>query len=201
MPVRITDESPEVSAQQEFYNNSVGSSTTIEVIHELIAFSENANASDCRSGRGNWYELPENDGLDKRAWAIARKWLEVRGHGTAAGEGHMLMPWTGRKEHQTSCKPCRKTCSTGRRIITEGVQVLSVPGDVRPKFVVSARPPRDRSQATGHGIHRSRRPWTTQRVSIQTQLWSGRLCGRMCQAAHTAHGRWTCCLFLAGHVA
>lgn len=147
MSVRVTDNSREVSDQREFYENYVGSSTPKQVIEKLIAASENAKTLDCRSESGNWYELPEelpeNKELDERAEAIARKWLEVRGHGTAAGGWHMLIPWTGRREHQASCKACRKT-STRRQNTTEGVQVLSIPGDVRPKFMVSARPPRDR---------------------------------------------------------
>lgn len=99
MSVRVTDNSREVIAQRGFYKNSVGSSTPEQVIEELIAASEKARTLDCRSGSGNWYELPEelpeNDELDKRAEAIAEKWLEVRGHGTAAGGWHMLIPWTG----------------------------------------------------------------------------------------------------------
>lgn len=87
--VRVTNGSVEVSFQREIYTSSIGSSTTIDIIRELIAFSEDAKTPDYYSDHGHWYELAGNEALDERARAIANMWLEVRYHGTAAGDHHV----------------------------------------------------------------------------------------------------------------
>lgn len=100
--IRVTNDSVEVLVQRESYLDAIGSSIPTAVIDDIIAFSEDAKTPDWYSGLEDWYEMPEKDGLEKRAEAMARMWLEVRSQSTLSGSQHVD---TSARTKTTSSEP------------------------------------------------------------------------------------------------
>lgn len=79
--MRVTNDSAEDRAQLEFYSRAIGSSTSADVINDIVAFSEDAKTPDRYDEDEYWYEMPEKEGLEQKVRAIADMWLEVGDRG------------------------------------------------------------------------------------------------------------------------
>lgn len=78
--MRVTDNSAEVSRQQQHYSDGIGSFTPAGAIAELLAFSQDATLPQFYSDYADdyWYEMLEKEGLMDKVRGIAIAWSEVR---------------------------------------------------------------------------------------------------------------------------